>query len=395
MIGQGYNLTDDSSLAKELIDLFNSNKYNKFTCLVAFASYGGITALTPYIQQARERGTQIKIILGVDEKCTSKEALEEVLSWDVNAFIYHTLNTNIFHPKIYLFENADYYTLIVGSNNLTEGGLVHNVECSLLVQDMQGTSINKAFYDYWKEMLDSSDKNLFEITQELIDQLYEENVVPSGFERVTASVEKLSSSEGSSNSIFTRTAIQQNPEGFVPKRLRRKVRVTKKNNQEETSTEVPVRDGLLEIGEEVLIAEIGGGNRWKQINFPVEIFENFFGARRGDNNYWIDIMNIAHDGSLGNVEKRQAVSVMSNNYRFEINCSETTGQYPGKDVRPIVIFIKVSDGNFLYHVLLQEHDAYEQVKEYLYRESHNKGNQLKRAIIHVEALRALYPQLII
>ena len=43
IIGQGYNIDADTSVAKELIEQFNSKRYDSFTCLVAFASYGGIT----------------------------------------------------------------------------------------------------------------------------------------------------------------------------------------------------------------------------------------------------------------------------------------------------------------------------------------------------------------
>jgi len=89
------------------------------------------------------------------------------------------------------------------------------------------------------------------------------------------------------------------------------------------------------------------------------------------------------------------VSVKSQNYRFEINCDETSGPYPGKDKRPIGIFIKISATNFLYHILLKEDDSYERVKEYLYRETESNDRELKRAIVHVEALHALYPDLII
>lgn len=204
IIGQGYNLDENTSVAKELIELFDSGKYDKFTCLVAFASYGGVTALAPHILRAKTNDVKIKIILGIDQKCTSKEALEEVLSWGVDSYIYYTLNTNIFHPKVYLFENSDYYTIIVGSNNLTEGGLVRNVECSLLVQDMQGTSVHSAFYDYWKGILDSTEDNLYAITQELIEQLYEEKIIPSDNERAMASAEKRAavSSESKRLSIF-------------------------------------------------------------------------------------------------------------------------------------------------------------------------------------------------
>ena len=396
IIGQGYNLEANSSVAKELIELFNSDKYNKFTCLVAFASLGGISGLTCHILRAKNNGVKIKIIVGVDQKCTSKEALEEILSWGVDSYIYYTLNTNIFHPKVYLFENCDYYTLIVGSNNLTEGGLVRNIECSLLVQDMQGTSVYSAFYSYWKGILNSTEENLYPITQELIDLLYEEKIIPSDSERTMTSVEKrINISSGKkSSSIFKRSEIPKNPEGFEPKRLKRSIKIKKT-----IVTSNPAVNGVIdtpvEIGDDVLIAEIGGGPRWKQVNFPIAIFEEFFGAERGNNDYWISIMNISNDGSLGEIERRQAVSVKSHNYRFEIHCDETKGEYPGDDVRPIIIFVKLSNDEFLYHVLLAKHDSYKKVKEYLYLETKNKARELKRAIVHVEALHVLYPELIV
>ena len=318
-----------------------------------------------------------------------------MLSWGGDSYIYYTLNTNIFHPKVYLFENCDYYTLIVGSNNLTEGGLVRNVECSLLVQDMQGTSIHSAFYAYWKGILNSTEENLYAITQELIDQLYEKKIIPSDSERAITSAEKrinISSGEQSS-SIFKKSIVQKNPEGFNPKRLKRTIK-TKKTAVAASSAVDEVIETPVEIGEDILIAEIGGGPRWKQVNFPIAIFEEFFGAERGNNDYCIRMMNISQDGSLGEIERRQAVSVKSHNYRFEIQCDETKGEYPGDDVRPIVIFVKVNNNEFLYHVLLKKHDAYKKVKEYLYCETKNKDRELKRAIVHVEALHALYPELI-
>ena len=145
----------------------------------------------------------------------------------------------------------------------------------------------------------------------------------------------------------------------------------------------------------MLIAEIGGGPRWKQVNFPVDIFENFFGARRGDNSYQIELQNIAKDGSLGEKEKRQAVSVKSQNYRFEINCAETEGDYPGNEGRPIGLFIKIGGNVFLYHVLLHGDKRYEEIREYLYNESRSRPRELKRAIVHVEAIHVLYPELVV
>lgn len=401
IIGQGYNLDADTSMAKELIEQFNSKRYDSFTCLVAFASYGGISALTPYVIKEKERGVRIKIILGIDQKGTSKEALEEVLSWGVESQIYHTQSVNIFHPKIYLFENTDIFTLIVGSNNLTTMGLVKNIECSLLIKDAKGEhTVHNDFYVYWKSILDGVDINLLPITQELIDTLYSEKLIPIEAERTYRYDNGRDETDISRKRItFNGTRIQRYPEGFVPKRRKikaRRISKTKNDSNPNNPTITVSEETILVNGEEVLIAEIGGGPRWKQVNFPVEIFENFFGAERGNNTYNIKLINIAKDGSLGDVETRKAVSVKSHNYRFEIHCAETNGAYPGGNKRPIGLFIKIDNDKFLYQVLLHGHPAYKRIKQYLYTESKAKrGGELRRHIVHIEAIHALYPELII
>ena len=63
IIGQGYNIEEDTSVGKELIKQFESNVYDNFTCLVAFASYGGVSALTKYIEEGKSRGMNIKVEL--------------------------------------------------------------------------------------------------------------------------------------------------------------------------------------------------------------------------------------------------------------------------------------------------------------------------------------------
>lgn len=390
IIGQGYNIKEDTSVGKELINQFKSKRFDSFTCLVAFASYGGVSALTDYIKEGQQRGMKIKVILGVDQKGTSKEALEEVLKWDVDARIYHTDSRNIFHPKVYLFENVDIFTLIVGSNNLTVPGLVQNVECSLLIKDIRSNPVHRDFYEYWKAILDGSEINLYPITQELIDKLFADKIVLSEKERAERYDNGLDDTKETSKktSFFKKVPIQSLPAGFRPQRHVKVKTVSSKGTKK-------VVEKPLFVGEEVLIAEIGGGPRWKQVNFPVNIFENFFGAERGNNDYNIQLMNIAKDGSLGDIEIRQAVSVRSRNYRFEINCAETQEAYPGNENRPIGLFVKLDSKEFVYQVLMSGDNGYKRVKEYLYSESNNNARELKRAIVHIEAIHAIYPELIL
>jgi len=396
IIGQGYNIKENTSVGKELIEQFNTHRYKSFTCLVAFASYGGISAMTPYIETAKNEGVAIKVVLGVDQKGTSKEALEEVLSWGVDASIYHTKTINIFHPKIYLFENEDIFTLIVGSNNLTEMGLVKNVECSLLVKDIKSNPVHSKFYEYWKNILDGKDIHLYKITQDLIEKLYKDKIIASENQRSKRydNGEDEQSETKTKAISFSTADIQKNPEGFRPKRLvkLREIRTSSGN----TSKEI---EKSIKIDNAVLIAEIPkAGNRWKQANFSQDVFEYFFGAKKGDNSYKVKLTNIKKDGSLGEVTESQSVTVKSKNYRFELRCDETNLPYPLGNDRPIGLFVREDAQNYMYQVLMPSDDAYKKIKDYLYLETADqKGRKdlMRRHIADVEAIHALYPELII
>ncbi len=72
---------------------------------------------------------------------------------------------------------------------------------------------------------------------------------------------------------FSKAGVQQLPKGFSTKRKRRQVKVRVGNDDQIAGNHAEVSH---DIAEQVLIAEIGGGPRWKQVNFPVSIFQDFF-----------------------------------------------------------------------------------------------------------------------
>jgi HKD family nuclease len=76
----------------------------------------------------------VKISVGIDHGGTSMEGLRTLLESIGNRgeiWIYHNENYSSFHPKIYLFKNDSHADILVGSGNLTEGGLFTNYEASL------------------------------------------------------------------------------------------------------------------------------------------------------------------------------------------------------------------------------------------------------------------------
>ena len=101
---------------------------------------------------------------------------------------------------------------------------------------------------------------------------------------------------------------------------------------------------------------------------------------------------------MGEVSESQSVTVKSNNYRFELRCEETKLPYPKGEDRPIGLFVKKDAKNYMYQVLMPSDNSYKKIKDYLYLETKNKKGRkdlMRRLIADVEAIHALYPELII
>ena len=229
----------------------------------------------------------------------------------------------------------------------------------------------------------------------MIDDLFKDGIITSDYQRsLRYDNGDDETKETRKESIaFKKASIQKFPEGFRPKRLV-KVKLLKTIKKATKEVEKSIR-----IDSAVLIAEIPkAGSRWKQANFSQDIFEDFFEAKKGDNSYKINLTNIKKDGTLGEVLESQSVTVKSNNYRFELRCEETNQPYPEGEERPIGLFVKENAKNYLYQVLMPSDDSYKRIKEYLYLETNDKKGRkdlMRRHIADVEAIHALYPELII
>jgi hypothetical protein len=104
--------------------------------LVAWAKNSGLRQIAPALLHARSRGVKIEIIAGVDEGGATLDGLEALLQLTDRAHVFHNPGTpkRTFHPKIYFFEGRVSSSAIVGSGNLTRGGLFGNYEAATLVK---------------------------------------------------------------------------------------------------------------------------------------------------------------------------------------------------------------------------------------------------------------------
>lgn len=103
---------------------------------VAFAKGSGVAAASA-LEEVVARGGRVELVAGVDFQLTNLAALERFERPPSAARVYlhpDPGSRTVFHPKVYLTESLDRSIAIVGSSNLTAGGLAANVEANLLVR---------------------------------------------------------------------------------------------------------------------------------------------------------------------------------------------------------------------------------------------------------------------
>jgi len=94
------------------------------------------------------------VLVGVDEGGATVEGLEIAIDLFDTAHVFHDPGGRTFHPKIYVVEGAVRATAIVGSGNLTRGGLFTNYEGAVVADldlgvddDARYLSEIRAYYD--------------------------------------------------------------------------------------------------------------------------------------------------------------------------------------------------------------------------------------------------------
>ena len=123
---------------KHLVDLLSRQEKDRFDTVrmaVAFAKASGARRIIESLRRYISNGGDVKAVLGIDHQGTSRQGLEILLDAGVEVYVFHEDNAGrTYHPKLYLFERKGLEGVaLVGSNNLTSGGLYENFELGLRV----------------------------------------------------------------------------------------------------------------------------------------------------------------------------------------------------------------------------------------------------------------------
>lgn len=96
--------------------------------VAAFAQKSGVTLLVPAFCRALQRGAEIRLLIGDYLHITDPEALAQLLALDGLSVRFYRSGGRSFHPKAYLFRNAETGLSIVGSSNISDSALRSGIE---------------------------------------------------------------------------------------------------------------------------------------------------------------------------------------------------------------------------------------------------------------------------
>ena len=123
-------------------------KRDTLQIMSAFASGPAVEALEPFFDVFLSDGNKIEIIVGIDRNGTTRDAisrlyeLQHAYTKQITCHVFNApSNIAIFHPKLYLYHTSKTISAMIGSANLTLGGLGNNFESIFLYRDISSQSV--------------------------------------------------------------------------------------------------------------------------------------------------------------------------------------------------------------------------------------------------------------
>jgi len=285
--------------------------------IYAFTSRDGVNYLIedPVVKEFMHNGGKVDLLVGLDA-VTNRSTLERLQELEQShkffrPRVFWNEDSALFHPKISHFSYVGgRQTLIVGSGNLTPGGLMTNFECYTVITADRSEKIDvSALDEFWERHTDKiksiDEKALKRAASNLIRPI-------SGTRRLDGTV-------------------------------------TRKTQPQKVIKSVAVFDRIL-------IAQVPkAGGRWAQVHFNADVVQEYFRI----SNYKtqrVYLTQVAENGTRTKVEVRPCVYSQTNkNPKIEIAAAKGK-EYPNSP--PVLVFREHQLRIFDYMLLLPGDNGY-------------------------------------
>lgn len=324
--------------------------------LYAFASRDGVDQLIEdqVVQDYMDAGGEIDIVVGIDA-VTNRPTLERLSEMEhrnqrFRPKVFWNGSSGLFHPKISEFTYRDGgRTLIVGSGNLTPGGLMNNFEGYTIVSSDGAEKLDVSALD---EFLARHAGEIRSIDDEALERAAHNLVQPVGNARRAGG-------------------------HTVPPRRRRASRA----NRRESET--------VSGFDRVLVARVpAAGGRWAQVHLNADVVRDYFRVT-DQTTQRLYLTQVTANGDRSDVEVRPCVfSETNRNHKVEIRAA--SGQEYPENGRPLLVFRERQLRTFDYMLVMPEEDGYGPLMELTERQP-SIGRGFRRVITDMNTLAEYWP----
>ena len=315
--------------------------------LYAFASRGGVNdlILDPIVQEFLMAGKELDLVVGIDA-VTNQSALKRMQEFEqrfVNfrPHVFWNETAKLFHPKVSDFELENGgRTFIVGSGNLTPGGLQNNFEAYTVVSADEGDNMP---LDVVREFTQRHAGDIRSIDDEALERAARNTGRPLSGPR------------------------RRPPAGAGPGSAQQQP--------------PPNR---------VLLAQVPrAGGRWAQVHFNAHVIAAYFQLNQLDTQR-VYLTRVYPNGTRGDVEVRPCVySADSNkNHKIEIGAASDV-PYP-QNGRPLLVLLERQVRTFDYMLLLPGEDGYAPILD-LSNQLPSPGKGFPRPVTDLVTLAQAWP----
>lgn len=204
-----------------------------FICIVAFAKISGWNVIKEIVAAKVEKGLKVTFVVGIDFFQSDPEVLRSLLrlrriakksGGQVAVYMGQEASPYTLHPKVYWLKGREGQALVVGSANMTSGGLADNHELSAALS-VDGTKWQSWLKRWIDDRID--DGAIVEAKGPLIDR-YEKRreiyraAMKVAERRARRSMEAPAGQIISLNDLLAEMRADEGPEGFVAQVRRRK-----------------------------------------------------------------------------------------------------------------------------------------------------------------------------
>jgi len=171
-----------------LAELLKDPTVKELRILVSYANWYGLSAISAPLEAFLRRGGVVRSLFGIDNGVTTPDALAYAFyltqefpdGYRLAAVVPWQYSDSIFHPKFFKFDRTRQSVVLVGSANLTAGGVLRNHEVGVEITTNRGERAEVECRALWRKYAKGS-KN---ITPTLIRRLDRANRLSA--ERVKA-----------------------------------------------------------------------------------------------------------------------------------------------------------------------------------------------------------------